>query len=182
MLGPGEGELYTLFQKKCNFNRSIFPGAPWSQSLTYGLDDFVKWSWEWHAVGIEASVPTAWSAGHQVALVRQITSKWELLEVAYSYYFQSGWNLPDSSDMSILKNVQRRDLISLDKMSRERKLRTMSGEWIFSKQMDTPRGFYSKMSGENSKCPAKDWSCAGQNVRRGLNEFRVLCYFTCKDG
>ena len=31
------------------------------------------------------------------------------------------------------------------------------------------------MSGQNSKCPAKDRKYAGQNVRRGGNEFHVLC-------
>ncbi len=33
---------YTLFQKKCNINPSIFPGAPGSVTLTLDLDNFVK--------------------------------------------------------------------------------------------------------------------------------------------
>ncbi len=32
-----------------------------------------------------------------------------------------------------------------------------------------------KLSGENSKCPAKDWSFAGQNVQQGSDQFRILC-------
>ena len=38
---------YTLHQKKVTFNLSISPGAPVSLTLTYGLDDYVKWSWEY---------------------------------------------------------------------------------------------------------------------------------------
>ena len=30
-----------LFQKKCNFNLSISPGAPGSLTLTYGIDSMV---------------------------------------------------------------------------------------------------------------------------------------------
>ncbi len=37
---------YTLLQKKVTFNLSISPGAPRSLTLTCGLDDFVKRSWE----------------------------------------------------------------------------------------------------------------------------------------
>ena len=33
--------VYSLFQKKCNFILSIFPGAPGSLTLTKGLDGFV---------------------------------------------------------------------------------------------------------------------------------------------
>ena len=41
--------------------------------------------------------------------------------------------------------------------------------------------FHSEMSCKNSKCPAKDWRFAGQNVRQSWNEFRVLWYFmACK--
>ncbi len=50
-------------------------------------------------------------------------------------------------------------LISPDKMS--------------SEKFDIRQTFHT--SGENSKCPAKDCRFAGQNVRRGSNEFRVLC-------
>ena len=31
------------------------------------------------------------------------------------------------------------------------------------------------MSGENSKCPAKDWRFAGQNVPWGSNQFHIFC-------
>ena len=43
-----------------------------------------------------------------------------------------------------------------------------------SENFDVHRILYSQMSSQNSKCPAKDWQLAGQNVRRSSNEFRIL--------
>ena len=43
---PNKGKSYTLHQKKVTFNLSICPGASGSLTLTDGLDDSVKWSWE----------------------------------------------------------------------------------------------------------------------------------------
>ena len=45
-----------------------------------------------------------------------------------------------------------------------------------SKKFDIHQTFYSEMSDENSQCPAKNWTFAGQNVQRSSNKFRVLCY------
>ncbi len=44
--------------------------------------------------------------------------------------------------------------------------------------------FYNEMSSENSKCPARDWRFAEQNVRWGSNEFRTLwlAYWKQPDG
>ena len=35
--------IYNFHQNKVTFNLSNFPGATGSLTLTYGLDDFVKW-------------------------------------------------------------------------------------------------------------------------------------------
>ena len=61
---------------------------------------------------------------------------------------ETRWTCPAN-----FENVRRRGLISPDKMS--------------SEKFDIHKTFHSKMSGENSKCPAKD-------CRRGSNEFCVL--------
>ncbi len=39
---------YTLHQEKVTFNLSISAGAPGWATLTYGLDDCVKLSWEYY--------------------------------------------------------------------------------------------------------------------------------------
>ncbi len=39
-------DFYILHRKKVTFNLSICPGAPGSLTLSDGLDDSVKWSWE----------------------------------------------------------------------------------------------------------------------------------------
>ncbi len=78
---------------------------------------------------------------------------------------------PGSQSTRNLKIVRWRGLISPDKMSGEHKLSTMSGE-----KFDICRTIYSEMSGENSICPAKDCRFAGQNVQRGSNQFRILCW------
>ncbi len=44
-----------------------------------------------------------------------------------------------------------------------------------SGKFDICQIFRSEMSADNSKCLAEDWRFAGQNVRQGLNKFRVLC-------
>ncbi len=59
------------------------------------------------------------------------------------------------------ENVRQRSLISPDKMS--------------SEKFDIRQTIHSEMSCENSKCPAKNCRFTGQDVRRGSNEFRVLC-------
>ncbi len=44
-----------------------------------------------------------------------------------------------------------------------------------AKSLIFARHVYSEMSSENSKCPVRHWRFAGQNVRRGSNQFRILC-------
>ncbi len=65
------------------------------------------------------------------------------------------------SEYAKFAGLRRMSLISPDKMS--------------SEKFDIRQTFHGEMSGENSKCPAKDCRFAGQHVRRGSNEFRVLC-------
>ena len=43
-----------------------------------------------------------------------------------------------------------------------------------AKNFDIHQTFYSEMFDENPKCPAKNWTFAKQNVKRGSNKFRVL--------
>ncbi len=49
--------LYTLFQRKRNFNLPIFPGAPGSLTLTYGHDVWPKYK-DVHFVSLNLSSPT----------------------------------------------------------------------------------------------------------------------------
>ncbi len=71
------------------------------------------------------------------------------------------------------ESVQRRGLISPDKMSGRGKLSTMSSKQMSSKKFDIHWIFYSKMSGQNSKCPVKDCRFAGYSVQLGSNKFQV---------
>ena len=70
----------------------------------------------------------------------------------------------------ILKNVQRRGVDLTGHFVRRRSIK------------DKVRHFTVKilMSGENSKCPAKDWRFTGQNVQRGSNQFHALWVSSAK--
>ena len=93
-------------------------------------------------------------------LSRDLESQYEFHNKAENYMSSITKPTCRVREIQNFENVWRRSLILLDKMS--------------SEKFDIRQTYHSEMSSENSKCPAKDSRFAGQNVRQGSNEFRVL--------